>query len=74
VGHSGHYKKRGRRGRHGTIMSFELKAAGEDWVHVAGSAPLACAVPTAAAGTQGQHVADAVHNAKEFHTCGVRER
>ena len=25
MGHSGHYKKRGRRGQHGTIMLFELK-------------------------------------------------
>ena len=74
MGHSGHCKKRGRRGRHGTIMSFELKAAGEDWVRAAGSAPPACAVPTAAAGTRGQHVADAVHDAEEFHTRGVRER
>jgi len=55
-------------------MSFELKAAGEDWVCAARSVPLAYAVPTAAAGTQGQHVADAVHDAKEFHTRGIRER
>jgi len=55
-------------------MSFELKAAGEDWVRAAGSALPACAVPTAAAGTRGQHVADAVHDAEEFHTRGVRER